>query len=386
MSERKRDYEDAFARFIGADAAFTFWKGRVALYALLRALDVGKDDEVIMPGYTCVMDVNPVMYVGAKPVYVDIEPITYNLDPALLETAITPRTRVILAQHTYGYPAAMDEIMDIAGRHGIAVLEDCCLALGSTYKGKIVGTFGQAAYFSFQWNKPYTSGLGGMATTSDESLASRLRELCKNEMAPPSTAQAAMLAVQLAIYRMFIYPKTTALAANVFRALTKLGLVVGSSGTQEYAPAMAADFFRGMSTAQVRAGARQLRRVARNLAHRRRMARLYDQLLCDAGWPRVEIPDHLDPVLVRYPIRVADKKRALERAAKHLVELGSWFECPLHPIETPLEVYGYRAGMCPIAERASREVVNLPVHPRANERTARRTVDFITTIGPAEGS
>jgi dTDP-4-amino-4,6-dideoxygalactose transaminase len=91
----------------------------------------------------------------------------------------------------------------------------------------------------------------------------------------------------------------------------------------------------------------------------------------------------MDPVLVRYPVRVADKARAVAEAPSRGVEIGTWFECPLHPIETPLEQYDYRLGQCPVAEQACREVVNLPTHPRANEATARRSVEFVARIGSA---
>ena len=161
MATATAAFERAFADWLGQGHAFAFWKGRVAMYAILKALGVGKADEVILPGYTCVMDVNPVKYLGATPVYVDIEPVTYNMDVRLLEARLTPRTKVIVAQHTYGYPCDMDAIMEIAARHGLPVVEDCCLALGSRYKGRRCGTFGVAAYWSFQWNKPFTTGSGG---------------------------------------------------------------------------------------------------------------------------------------------------------------------------------------------------------------------------------
>jgi dTDP-4-amino-4,6-dideoxygalactose transaminase len=111
-------YQREFARFFGAERAFAFWKGRVGLYALLRALSVGKGDEVILPGYTCVMNVNPIKYVGAAPIYVDIEPDTFNIDVNLLQEKITNRTKIIIAQHTYGYPCDMDAIMEIARQAG----------------------------------------------------------------------------------------------------------------------------------------------------------------------------------------------------------------------------------------------------------------------------
>lgn len=377
------EYQAAFANRVEAKHAFGFWKGRAALYAILKAMGIGDGDEVIMPGYTCVMAVNPVMYVGARPVFIDIEAKTYNIDVDRIEASITPRTKLVIAQHTYGYLADLDAIMDICNRHGLPFIEDCCLALGSAYRGKLAGTYGLASYFSFQWNKPYTSGLGGMAVTSDEKLAEGIRRVSEAELVTPTARRVAMLTGQLAIYRSLIYPSTTTLAQNCFRWLVRKGLLVGSMTDAELAPEQADDFFMGMSDVQARSGHRQLRKWDQIVEHRRRMQVVYDRLLAERDWPVVQPPPHTSPVLVRYPVRVADKKRALDTAAARFVELGSWFEVPLHPENTKMEAYGYRDGDCPVAEKACREVVNLPVHPRTSDRTARRSVDFITGIGPA---
>jgi dTDP-4-amino-4,6-dideoxygalactose transaminase len=328
------------------------------------------------------MNVNPIKYVGAKPVYVDIDPVTFNLNPALLAAKITPRTRIILAQHTYGYPCDMDAVLEIAGRRNIEVIEDCCLALGSTYKGRLCGTFGRAAYWSFQWNKPFTTGVGGMACTNDADLAGKIESVCR-ELCSPSSKAAGMLSLQRLAYRLLIYPRTTAGITTLFRWMTRKGLVVGSSSTSEFVPVMAEDFFAGMSAGQARAGLSRLKRLQANIDHRRRMRHLYDRLLSEAGFPVPAIPAASDPVLVRYPVRVADKARAVAEAPSALVELGTWFECPLHPIETPLHLYDYKAGMCPVAEQACREVVNLPMHLRAGDKTARRSVALVSKIGPA---
>ncbi len=376
-------FEDSFAQWLGVKSAFAFWKGRVAMYAILKSIGVGEGDEVILPGYTCVMDVNPIKYLGAKPVYVDIEPVTYNMDVNLLEEKITPKTKVIVAQHTYGYPCDMDAIMDIAGRHDIPVVEDCCLALGSKYKGKLCGTFGVASYWSFQWNKPFTTGIGGMITTDDSGLAEKIEALCRERLLQPSAKASLMLAVQRMVYRLFIFPRTTAFATSMFRWLTKRGVVIGSSTTCEFEPTMADDFFMGISDRQARAGLRQIKKIKKNISHRRKMKPIYDNLLKQAGWETPEIPDYMDPVLVRYPVRVADKARAIAEAPRHFVELGTWFECPLHPIETPMGMYGYYDGMCPVAEQACREVVNLPTHPRAKQATAVRSANFVQSIGEA---
>jgi perosamine synthetase len=379
MDKTIEQYQQEFARFFGAERAFAFWKGRVALYALLRALDVGAGDEVLLPGYTCVMNVNPIKYTGARPVYVDIEPDTYNMNVNLLKEKITNKTKVIIVQHTYGYPCEMDAILEIAESGGIAVIEDCCLALGSKYKGRMVGTFGLAGYFSFQWNKPYTTGLGGMVTTNDQELAERIETLAVNEMCQPSSREVFMLRMQLIIYRLLIYPRTTALAQGLFRYLTKKGMVVGSSSTSEFVPERTDDFFKGISKMQARSGIRQLARIEENIAHRRKIAQLYDELLAAKGWKSSnDRRNWVEPVLVRYPVRIKEKEKALAQASKAGIELGSWFESVLHPIETPLASYDYELGMCPEAEKAARETVNLPLHPRTNEKTAVKTAKFIT--------
>ncbi len=376
-------FEKQFTEYFSADNAFSFWKARVALYGLLRAMGIGSGDEVILPGYTCVMDVNPIKYVGAKPVYVDIEPVTYNMRMDLLEAAITSRTKVILAQHTYGYPCEMDEVMAIAARHNIAVVEDCCLAMGSEYKGKLCGTFGKAAYFSFQWNKPFTTGLGGMAVSHDRLLSEALMDLCEKELKQPSFKSEFMLAAQRMVYGAIIYPKTTALIADLFRWLTKKGLVVGSSSCAEFTPTMAEDFFTAMGRMQANAGYKKMKKIAANIAHRQKMAMLYDKLLTEAGFDIPAIPDYMKPSLVRYPLRVSDKQKAIDEAPAARVEIGTWFECPLHPIETPMHLYDYIAGSCPEAEKASRDVINLPLHLRTSESTIHHTVDFVKQFRPA---
>jgi perosamine synthetase len=377
--DKIEEYQKKFARFFGAEHAFAFWKGRVGLYALLRVLDVSAGDEVILPGYTCVMNVNPIKYVRARPVYVDIEPDTFNINVNLLKEKITNKTKVIIAQHTYGYPCEMDDIMEIAQSSGIPVIEDCCLALGSKYKGRLVGTLGRAGYFSSQWNKPYTTGLGGMVITGDHQVAERIETLAADEMCQPSSREVFMLRMQLIIYRLLIYPRTTALAQNLFRHLTKKGMVVGSSSTSEFEPVRANDFFKGISKMQAHSGIRQLARIEENIAHRQKMAQLYDELLASKGLKSSkDSRDYVEPVLVRYPVRIKEKDKALAQAASAGIELGSWFESPLHPIETPLASYDYELGMCPEAEKAARETVNLPLHPRTSKKTAERSVEFIT--------
>jgi dTDP-4-amino-4,6-dideoxygalactose transaminase len=382
MSGAREKLEAAFAQWLGAKYAFAFWKGRVAMYAILRAFGIGEGDEVIAPGYTCVAVARPIKYVGARPVYVDIEPVTFNIDPAKIEAKLSGKTRLIVAQHTYGYPAEMDAILDIARRRSLPVIEDSCLALGSTYKGRRTGTLTLAAYWSMQWSKTFTTGVGGIATTDDADLAAKIERLAREEAREPGLKEATLLAAMRTVHRLLAFPKTVSRMQAVYRRLSDAGLVaINPPGAEQvqFTPA----FFKRLGAAQARAGLRHVRRLDANLAHRRRLMRLYDRLLAERGWPMPRIPDYMDPVLVRYPVRVADKAAAIALAQARRLELGTWFDCPLHQIDVPMETFDYAWGMCPISEKAARETVNLPTHPRVGERLARQVVDLMCEIGPA---
>lgn len=139
-------YEDMFKKFLNVSHASSFWKGRVALYAILKALGIGEGDEVLVEGFTCVVVPNAVIFAGAKPVYIAPDPKTYNMDVSQIETAITSKTKAIIVQHTFGLPADMDSILNIAKKYNLRVIEDCAPALGAIYKGRKVGTFGDAAF------------------------------------------------------------------------------------------------------------------------------------------------------------------------------------------------------------------------------------------------
>jgi len=377
MTKQTATYAARFSQQIAGGApCFPFWKGRVALYAILKALGIAPGDEVVVPGYTCVMNINPVKYCGACPIYVDIDPKTYNVDPGRVEAAITPRTRVIIAQHTYGIPCDMDVLLAIGKKHGVPVIEDCCLALGSTYKGRLCGTMGVAAYWSFQWSKTVTTGIGGMAAVNDPVLAEKVRVLCAQAQ-NPSLRTTTLLDLQRLAHRFLLYPKTAAFATALFRWLTAKGVVIGSSSSQEFNPVEASDFFMGMSAGQARAGLRGLSFLEKNRDHRLELLKLYEDELKGKEALLPQPPVGSVPVYVRYPVRVKDKQSILKEAVSRRMEIGSWFESPLHPHETPLAPYNYTLGQCPEAERAAREVVNLPLHPRVTRTEAERSVRFI---------
>ena len=141
-----------------------------ALHIALLALGINAGDEVIVPAFTWITSASCVEYVGADVKFVDVEKETMNIDPAKIEEAITPKTKAIIAVHLFGCPAKMDEIMEIAKKHHLYVVEDCACAIGTTYKGKKVGTIGDIGCFSFHPRKAITTGEGGMCSTNDEAL------------------------------------------------------------------------------------------------------------------------------------------------------------------------------------------------------------------------
>ncbi len=170
-------FEEEFSKFCGVKYGVATSNGTTALHLALVTLGIGKGDEVIVPTLTFVAVANAVTYTGAKPVFVDSEPATWNIDPKKIEKAITKRTRAIIPVHLYGHPANMDPIMDIAKKHHLFVIEDAAEAHGALYKGKKVGSFGDMSCFSFYGNKIITTGEGGMVLTNSAKLNKRLRFL-----------------------------------------------------------------------------------------------------------------------------------------------------------------------------------------------------------------
>lgn len=170
-------FEQAMARYIGTPHAVGVSSGTAGLHLAIRALNIGEGDEVIVPSFTFIAAANVIRYERATPVFVDIDPATLNLDPAKIGAAITPRTRAILAVHTFGVPVDMRAILAIAERHRLLVIEDACEAIGAEHDGRRVGSFGDAAVFAFYPNKQITTGEGGMVLTRNVALAKRMRAL-----------------------------------------------------------------------------------------------------------------------------------------------------------------------------------------------------------------
>jgi len=177
LGPRTDEFEKSISDYVGVEHAIAVSSGTAALHLIVKALGIGLGDEVIVPSFTFAASVNCVLYEGATPVFADIEPDTFNLDPRDVERKITPRTKAIMAVDVFGHPVEWDEIRRIASSRGLRVIDDSCEALGAEFRGRRLGSLGDAAAFAFYPNKQITTGEGGIVVTNDDDVARLCRSL-----------------------------------------------------------------------------------------------------------------------------------------------------------------------------------------------------------------
>jgi perosamine synthetase len=314
--------EDEFARYCGTTYAVSCNNGTSALHLALLGLGCGRGDEVIVPTLTYVASANAVTYCGAKPVFVDAEPRTMNLDPAQVEALITPRTKAIMVVHLYGHPVDMDPITEMAARRGITVIEDAAEAHGALYKGRKVGSLGDVATFSFFGNKIVTTGEGGIITSSDAEMVARMKLLRGQGMDP---AQRYWFPVVGYNYRM----------TNIEAAI----------------------------------GLAQMERIGEHLAARQRVRRWYDDRLTgleeylqrpiEEAWAHHSFWMYTVLLTGAAPI---GRDELMARLEADNIETRRVFP-PMHV----LPPYEDRSGAFPVADRLSACGINLPTHGMLTE-------------------
>jgi len=320
------------AHFVDGRPSVAVNSGTSGLHLGLLAAGVGPGDEVIVPSFTFAATGNSVALTGATPVFADIEPDTFGLDPAAVEAAITPKTKGIMPVHLYGHPARMRELASIAERHGIALYEDAAQAHGASLDGQAVGTFGQFAMFSLYPTKNMTSGEGGMVSCADDAIARNVRLLRNQGMERQYENEvvgfnARMTDIHAAIGRV---------------QLTK---VDGWTATRQANAAFLDAELRGVVVPPVAPGA----------------LHVYHQ----------------------YTIRVADDRDGFVRALReeHQVGSGVYYPIPNHRLPS---LAPYAPGLdLPETERAAREVVSLPVHPSLSQADLERIVKAVNTVAKA---
>jgi len=331
-----QQFQARLAEYVGAPHGVAVNSATAGLHLVLAALGIGPEDEVITTPMTFCATTEVIEYQRATPVFVDITRDTHNLDPALVERAITPRTKVLLPVHFAGHPCAMDELMEIARRHNLFVLEDAAHAIGALYNGKPVGGIGDATVFSFYATKNLTTGEGGMITCHNEALAQRMQSLSLHGINRDAW-------------------KRYSTEGNWYYEVQSLG------------------YKYNMTDIAAALGLRQLQTLWRSNIRRRRIAARYDAAF--AGLPEVT------PLVVRpevqtaahlYVIKLDLELLSIDRAAfiEALREEGictSVHFIPVHLHPYYRDKYGYRPGAFPVAEEVYTQSISLPLYPRMSE-------------------
>ncbi|OHD23458.1 MAG: hypothetical protein A2Y38_10215 [Spirochaetes bacterium GWB1_59_5] len=368
----KNYLNSSFQRILNDQELFLFYKGRVALYALLKTMGVGPGDEVLMPAYTCVVVPNAVKYLGAMPRYVDIELPSFSVKPEVLASAIKPATKAVTCQNTYGLSYGVDSIAAICRERGIYSIEDCTHGFGGTYKGKSNGSYCDAAFYSSQWNKPFSTGIGGYALVNNDALRESFAAYAAS-LPQPSLKTQAMLWTLMRV-RNLISPGTYYAFVDAYRFLSKHNLVTGSSSGQELISTdMPPDYLMTMSGVQKRAAVKSLARLPELNALRKANGALYTAHLAKAGLNHVDPALHDDHLFLKYPLLVKDRETFTAKAKEAHIPLGDWFCSALHPIEGDLTPWDFDTSLYPNAVFAAAHVVNLPADTRAPEKV----LDFV---------
>ncbi|HEY3039986.1 MAG TPA: DegT/DnrJ/EryC1/StrS aminotransferase family protein [Pyrinomonadaceae bacterium] len=373
------EFEERFAAYHYMDHAIAASYGRMAFYYILRALNLPAGSEIIFPALTFWVVPEIARRAGFKPVFVDVDPFTFNLNPTAIATAITEHTRVIVPTHLYGQPCEMTEILQIAEKHHLIVVEDCAQAAGARYHGRLVGTFGTASFFSFQMLKGINTYGGGMALTNNPELAACVRDLAASEPLPSTREVAARLLKGYAA-RIGISPKVFTFWGYPIQTLASR---FGDFDLSKYMweKIRPLDFFpptyaQRYSNAQAVIGIRGLAKLDEYNARSREHALRYAGGLSDCRsiqTPRI-LPN-VEHVYYQYCIYTSDPRRTSRRAMRRGVD----FETMHVDVCSSLPLFKDFAAACPGAE-ATKAALQLPVYSRLRPSDVDRVLHVMREV------
>jgi perosamine synthetase len=381
------EYEGRFAAYHGFENATAASFGRMAFYYILRALDFPAGSEIIFPALTFWVVPEMARRAGLRPVFVDVDPCTFNIAPNKIEAAITERTRAIVPTHLYGQPCDMAEVMRIADKHDLTVIEDCAQAVGARYRGRLAGTFGRAAFYSFQMLKGINTYGGGMAVTNDAALAGRISEQAKNEPQQSTKDLAKRFAAGVAA-RSLVSPKGFTYWGFPLQAAASL---LGDFDLAKYIwekirplDPFPRAYRQRYSNVQAILGLRGLEKLDEYNARARAHAALYSRGLADCRTiqtPRVL--EDVEHVYYQYCIYASNPSRASRRAIRKGVD----FETTHVDVCSTLPLFAEFAASCPGAEMTER-ALQLPVYSRLRSSDAERVLRVVREVtrdfGPLE--
>lgn len=357
----------------------TYYRGRVALTAILKALGIGKGDEVAIQAFTCVAVPEGVISAGAKPIYIDILEDGLNINPIDLSQKINSKTKAIVVQHTFGIPADIDSILKIANEKRIPVIEDCCHTLRSKYNGTTLGSFGIASFYSFEWGKPLVAGIGGLAQVNDENLRAILQNNYKKYIVPGFISNLRM-ELQFLAFSLFYRPSLYWPVKKAFHLLGDIGIIKGNynhvSGDE-----VASDFSLKMITSVKKRLERKIMSIDIDTEKARQNGNYYEQNVINPAFKKVIPPSFSETVYTRFPLLYDSKFDFMKFAEKNRIEVADWYNTPAHPLKGDQwsSVY-YEPGTCPNAERNTKRILSFPTHARTPKKDIERITNYINNF------
>lgn len=372
------DLESKFAELFGKEyKALAVNSGRSAEQLILEALGIAKDDEVILQAFTCVAVPNAISWLGAKPVYIDVDD-SFNLDPLLLNEKIHEKTKAIIIQHTFGIPANLDKISKIAKKHKIYLIEDCAHSLGGTYAGRLLGTLGDMSFFSFGRDKVLSSIFGGMILCKDGKYYDKIKTI-RDSLPEPNPLwifqqllHPIIFSIILPLYN-FGFRKLT-LGKILLFSLQKLKLLSFPVYNKEKEGKKVKYFPGKMPAALAILASRQLTKLDSFNKQREIIANIYFEGLKDT---KLILPqNNRDSIWLRFPVIINNAHNLYKYAKKHGILLGRWYKKPVDPAIT-LSLFGYDLGSCPKAEEYSEKIINLPTYPVMTVSDAEKVIKVV---------
>ncbi len=375
--------EKEFKRYLNIKYAFAFNSGRSGLLAILDSLNLDPKDEVLIQAFTCNAVPNPILWKNLAPVYVDCDEETLNMSAEDLEKKITSKSRAVIIQHTFGLPAEIDKIIEICRRNNLILIEDCAHSLGAEYKDSKVGTFGDAAFFSFGRDKIISSIYGGMVVTNNLKLAEKIEIFQRNCAFPSSFWIFQQLlhpivinCLVLPLYGFFGLGKYFLLFLQKIKILSK---AVQKKEKQGKRPIY---FPLKMPMALEILALNQFKKLNKFLAHQKKIAGLYEKNLQDSMFilPR----ETVGRVYMRYSVLLKkyDTSIFLRLARKQGILLDDgWRKTSIVPMDTNQHKMGYILNSCPRAEKIAQSIINLPTHINISTRKAQKIINLLKNYG-----
>lgn len=357
-----------------------FNSARSALYLFLKSLNLNNGDEVLVQGYTCVAVPNPVIWNNLKPVYVDINKDDFNIDIGDCIKKITNKTKVLIIQHSYGQAANIKELLDIAKKHNLIIIEDCALALGAKYDDKYLGTFADASIFSFSRDKVVSTVNGGMISINSKKYQENFVNAYK-AIPPMSKILIFQSLVHLAVSGFIIsFYNCFFIGKGLLILLQKLNFLNKAYQSCELRFKKPKNIPQKYSNILCKVLINQLEHLEDFNFHRRQIAKYYQKNLNNKYFKKIKELDKSEGVYLRYHVLVEKPEKIIALLKKHQIFLEMWYNNIIVPKGLNLEKLNYHNGDCPNAESVINHALNLPTHIKITFSDAQRIVDYLNKI------